>query len=144
MRTTHLGTRHALLVGAALLALVAPATPSLAATPANAGESMPRTVSSEIGPLGVCGESRTSTTSRVKAHWTIYCGTGNNWQKVTVKGWVRDIRKDKKCGQVYASFKDSRTKYSKKACGKGKQKSFTLVGSDDRANGGATVKMRAL
>ncbi|MDJ1645283.1 hypothetical protein [Streptomyces pakalii] len=145
MRTIRLGTRQHLLTGAALFAIVASTTPALAAGPAATGAPAAPSVSSQVSPLGVCGESRTATTSRVKAHWRIYCGTGNNYQKVTVKGWVRDIRKDKKCGQVYASFRDSRTKYSKKACGKKKQKNFTLVGRDERSlDGGATVKMRAI
>ena len=79
---------------------------------------------SAIEPRTGCGGSVSADVPGGLAHWEASCSSG----KITVSGWVKDVRTDGKCARVKA-FIDDKWEYSGKACPSGDKDKFKLKGS---------------
>jgi hypothetical protein len=84
---------------------------------------------------GVCGDTFRPSTSGGKAYWSLTCSGG----RITMQGWVEDIKADGKCARVKGIFNNNITHETAGACPSGTRINFSWTEAGTIANGYLSV-----
>ncbi|MFF2653670.1 hypothetical protein [Streptomyces sp. NPDC058045] len=127
-------TGTAVLLAAGLFA----ATPSIAAAGDNAGAPGSGGIAAQAAPAaapdgdygtrGKCRDSYDIDVPGGRAGGSLWCSAG----KIHFDGWVRDVRKDGKCAQLYGNVGNK--SFSVSVCGKGDEKEVHAAGKGSTAH----------